>query len=265
MNRRIGLKRPRGGEQGLTKPEAEEELRRMMLRDRPLEAGDEVTFATAAELMLGELEEIGRKPTTLANYRSILGFRLLPRFGESSVNRVRRSQVEAFAAQMIREGAAAHTRANVLKLLSQVFNYSLRQRWCRENPCLGVRRPQIRPHQDIRFLGRREFEATLNAIDVAKEPFGAIDRAIVLTAAMTGMRQGELLALRWCDVDWEARRIRVRRNYVRGHWGTPKSRSGERSVPLATRVAGELRQLRHRSSFRRAGLGLRQPAQWRAA
>jgi site-specific recombinase XerC len=109
-----------------------------MLRDRPLEAGDEVTFATAAELMLGELEEIGRKPTTLANYRSILGFRLLPRFGESSVNRVRRSQVEAFAAQMIREGASPHTRANVLKLLSQVFNYSVRQRWCRENPCLGV-------------------------------------------------------------------------------------------------------------------------------
>jgi integrase len=65
------------------------------------------------------------------------------------------------------------------------------------------------------------------------DPFGAIDRAIVLTAAMSGMRQGELLALRWCDVDWEAKRIRVRRNYVRGYWGTPKSRSGERSIPLA--------------------------------
>lgn len=65
---------------------------------------------------------------------------------------------------------------------------------------------------------------------------------------MTGMRQGELLALRWRDVDWEAKRIRVRRSYVRGHWDTPKSRSGERSVPLATRVAVELR--RHREQTR---------------
>jgi hypothetical protein len=46
VNRRIGLKRRRGSDKGLTKIEAEEELRRMMLRDRPLEVGDEVAFAT---------------------------------------------------------------------------------------------------------------------------------------------------------------------------------------------------------------------------
>ncbi len=221
----------------------------MMLRDRPLEVGEEVAFATAAELMIRELEEIGRKPTTLANYRGILDFRLLPRFGEIPVDRVRRGQVEALATHMIREGAAAHTRANTLKLLSQVFNYSLRQRWCRENPCLGVRRPRIHPSSDIRFLDKDELEALVEAIDVNRLPFGAIDRAIVLTAAMTGMRQGELLALRWLDVDWRAKRIRVRRNYVRGHMGTPKSRSGERSVPLSTRVAAELTLLRCRSRF----------------
>jgi integrase len=39
---------------------------------------------------------------------------------------------------------------------------------------------------------------------------------LYLTAAMTGLRQGELLALRWRDVDWLAARVRVRRNYVRG-------------------------------------------------
>jgi len=66
---------------------------------------------------------------------------------------------------------------------------------------------------------------------------------------MTGMRQGELLALRWRDVDWQAKKIRVRRNYVRGYWGTPKSRSGERSVPLATRVSIELKRHLERSRF----------------
>lgn len=248
-NRRIGLKRKPGSEQGLSKIEAEGELRQMILRERPLEVGESPTFTIAADLMIRELEEIGRKPTTLDNYRNILGVRLLPRFGEIRVDRVRRKQVEALATQMIREGLSAHTRANTLKLLSQVFNYCLRQRWCRENPCLGVRRPRIRPSSEIRFLGKDELEALVEAIDVDKQPFGAIDRAIVLTAAMTGMRQGELLALRWMDIDWSARRIRVRRNYVRGHMGTPKSRSGERSVPLATRVAAELRRLHEQTGY----------------
>jgi integrase len=112
-----------------------------------------------------------------------------------------------------------------------------------------VRRPQIRPHQDIRFLDKDELEAVLSAIDVVEKPFGAIDKAIILTAAMTGMRQGELLALRWRDVDWDANRIRVRRNYVRGYWGTPKSRSGERSIGLSTRVGAQLKELRQGSRF----------------
>ncbi len=112
-----------------------------------------------------------------------------------------------------------------------------------------MRRPRILPSSDIRFLDKHELEAVIGAIDVTRMPFGAVDRAIVLTAAMTGMRQGELLALRWRDVDWAAQRVRVRRNYVRGHWGTPKSRSGERSVPLSTRVASELARLQECSRF----------------
>ncbi len=64
-----------------------------------------------------------------------------------------------------------------------------------------------------------------------------------LAGAMSGLRQGELLALRWRDVDWPSGRIRVRQNYVRGEFGTPKSRRSTRSVPMADRVAGELDRL----------------------
>ena len=63
---------------------------------------------------------------------------------------------------------------------------------------------------------------------------------LYVTAAMTGLRQGELLGLRWRDIDWASARVRVRQSYVRGEFGTPKSRRSSRSVPLADRVAGEL-------------------------
>jgi integrase len=134
-----------------------------------------------------------------------------------------------------------------LSLLHQLFHFAERNGWCTDNPCARVDRPQVEPTLDIRFLNEEEPKALLEAVDVAHEPLGHVDRAMFLTAAMTGLRQGELLALRWRDVDWRAERIRVRRNYVRGHWGTPKSRRGLRSVPLGTRVARELEQLRRRS------------------
>ncbi len=70
-----------------------------------------------------------------------------------------------------------------------------------------------------------------------------------MTAAMTGLRRGELLALRWMDVDWVARKIRVRRNYVRGKFGTPNSKRSSRAVPLADRVARELDLLSRSSSY----------------
>ena len=73
---------------------------------------------------------------------------------------------------------------------------------------------------------------------------------IYLTAAMTGMRRGELLALRWRDVDTSAGVIRVRRNYGRGEFGTPKTRRSSRAVPLAERLRLELEQHHARSSHR---------------
>lgn len=68
----------------------------------------------------------------------------------------------------------------------------------------------------------------------------ALDRALYVTAAMTGLRQGELIALRWSDVDWGAQRIRVRRSRVLAAFDTRKSRRSTRSVPMSQRVAREL-------------------------
>jgi integrase len=79
--------------------------------------------------------------------------------------------------------------------------------------------------------------------------YALLDRVLILTAAMTGGRQGELLALRWRDVDWLVQKARIRRAYVRGQFGTPKSKRSSRGVPLAMRVAGALDDLHKRSAY----------------
>jgi integrase len=48
------------------------------------------------------------------------------------------------------------------------------------------------------------------------------------------MCMGELIALRWRDVDWKASKIRVRSNYVLGEFGSPKSKRPSRGVPMRT-------------------------------
>ena len=82
-----------------------------------------------------------------------------------------------------------------------------------------------------------------------EDDLARVERALYLTAAMSGLRQGELLALRWTDIDWPAQRIRVRRNFVRGEFGTPKSKRSTRSVPLADRIGTELEALFQVSAY----------------
>lgn len=135
---------------------------------------------------------------------------------------------------------AAKTIANAYKLLSQIFTFAIKKGWCTENPCKSVKAQRLQRSKEIRFLSQGELSALLRAVNPETRPFGVTDRVLYLTAAMSGLRQGELLALRWRDVDWTASTIRVRRNYVRGHWVTPKSTAGSRAVPLIDVVAGEL-------------------------
>jgi integrase len=74
---------------------------------------------------------------------------------------------------------------------------------------------------------------------------------VILAAAMSGLRQSELLGLRWRDVDWGAQRIRVRNAFVRGeHSAEGKSDlSTRRSVPMATRLARELDRWSTRTAY----------------
>jgi integrase len=91
------------------------------------------------------------------------------------------------------------------------------------NPSHGVELPGVPEQNEIRFLDEADWEAVLR--HVTPGPYAALDRAFHLAAIMAGLGHGELIALRWRDVDWLAGRIHVRQNWVLGEFDTPKSRS----------------------------------------
>ncbi len=133
---------------------------------------------------------------------------------------------------------------------------------CRHTPATLARAAQARTLRDIERLEWQQvgvllgcsaatamylYRATPEA--VLEDDLARVDRALYLTAAMTGMRQGELLGLRWRDVDWAAQKIRVVRPYVRGKFRTPKSRTSSRAVPMADRVGQQLELLFQASAY----------------
>jgi integrase len=250
VKRRIGPKRAPSTRQGLTRTQAEAELRRMIGAIEPaLARRERITVAEAGELHVARVRMMGRKRATVQSYDSVVRVQLAPYFGARTLDRIGRREIEGFIAHMARSGRSAKTTRNALGVLHSIFEYARREEWVLANPCTLVDKPTApEGDPDIHFLDQEEVEALLRS--VPDDDLGRVERRMYLTAAMTGMRQGELLALRWLDIDWPAQRVRIRRNFVRGEFGTPKSKRSSRSVPLADRLAGELNRLHQETPYR---------------
>ena len=186
----------------------------------------------------------------MEGYESFLRVHLAPFFGDRRLAEIGPDDVEAFIAASRRNGQSVKSTLNYLGLLHSVFEHAVRRGWAVSNPCKRVEKPKaVDVDADVRFLDGAELDALLAAVPA--DGVGRVERVLYLAAAMSGMRQGELLALRWGDVDWAARRIRVRRNLVRGEFGTPKSKRSSRSVPLADVLGGELDRLFQTTLYQR--------------
>jgi len=250
VKRKLGVRRTPGSTIGLTLTQAEAELRRAIQETAALPPLKErLDFGEVASRYVLHVDRVmQRKPTTIADYTSIVGRHLTPFFGGRAIERVGADAVVAYMNTKLREGLSSKTISNHLNLAHAIFRYALKRGWVSVNPVAEVDRPRaLIKDPEVRFLTASEVELLLSA--VPNDALGPTDRALYLTAASTGLRQGELVALRWRDVDRSARLIRVRRSYTRGQFGTPKSRRSSRAVPLAKKVADELESHFGRSRF----------------
>ena len=247
VKRKVGPMRKPGTREGLTKSQAENELRRLMREVKPTPQ-ERLTLREVGDAYIAHVRDyLKRKPSTVQDYGIILG-KAESGLPKKAIDAVEAADVAAFIAAMQAEGLSPKTINNRLNFLHGLFSFAVRRSWAHSNPVAAVERPRsgdVDP--DIRFLDREEIEALLAA--VPDDRLGAVERPLYVVATMCGLRQGELIALRWLDVDWNAKVIRVRRNYTRGQFGKPKSRRSTRSVPMPQRVAAQLKLLHGNSSF----------------
>jgi integrase len=199
-----------------------------------------VTFATACDECLHWLEhERQRKPSTLRDYRSIIGAHLLPSFAEVLVEDITPADCEAWQSQL-RMGN--RTKIKVMTVFFGVMERARKRHKLPHNPVRDLEKPVQRKRVDIDVFSPEEVMALVRAAGSEQ------DAAIFLTAAFTGLRRGELVALRWRDVDFARSHIRVRASYTEGGLTSPKS-GRIRSVPMAPDVATALARLGDRAQW----------------
>jgi integrase len=200
------------------------------------------TFADAAAEWLRFVEQDRDvKPSTLRDYRSVVRSRLLPAFGSLAVEELTPRAIEEWRAGL-GDGRALtnRTRNKAVTILGGIMERARKVYGLPSNPVREVEKLRER-YDATRF----EFYSPEEVWALVRAAASEQDAAIFLTAAFTGLRRGELIALRWRDVDFERSSIRVSGSYANGVLTAPKSGHG-RVVPMVPEVAQVLAQLGQR-------------------
>ncbi|MDQ6805235.1 MAG: site-specific integrase [Actinomycetota bacterium] len=199
------------------------------------------TFTDAAAEFLRYTEhDRGCKPSTLRDYRSNLEAHLLPAFGSLALESITPAAIDAWRGSLT--GLSTRTKNKLLVVMGGVMRRAQHVWGLPLNPVASVEKHRQHASGDIEMFSPEEVMALVRAAGSEQ------DAAFFLTAAFTGLRRGELLALRWRDVDFAGSAIRVRAGYAAGELTTPKS-GKVRSVPMAPDVAEALARIGQRLNW----------------
>jgi len=209
--------------------------------------------------------------STQVDYRSVLDAHMLPEFASERIEAITSEQIERWRNALAEDGVRGrHTVNKIVAQLHSVLQHAVDHHGLIVNPVAKVKRlresydaarfdfysPEeieklvataaVGAHRDPRRPAVSDTERALRATEDRQ------DAAIYLTAALSGLRRGELLALRWEDVDFDQSSIRVFEGYSAQRTGKPKSRKS-RTLPMVEGVAHALSALKDRSAYTAKG------------
>ncbi|MBS1801243.1 MAG: tyrosine-type recombinase/integrase [Acidobacteria bacterium] len=186
-----------------------------------------------------ELADSNKKSTrTKQVYAHQLVDIISPKWGEQRLKDIKPIAVEDW---LNRQPGAPGSRAKTKGVMGVLFQHAMRYEWMARNPIRLVRQSSL-PQQEQIVLEPFELAALLKELH---DPFASL----ILLAAVTGLRRGELFGLKWEDIDFAEAEMHVVRSLVDQVEGPPKTLASRRPLPLSKELATALKGWRQKAEY----------------
>lgn len=191
------------------------------------------------------------KPSTKALHA--LNWKLLePKIGTKDISCFGRIEARLLLAELLGGGLSPKTAKDRMSFIKQMLLYAATVLEIRIKPAnWGLKYPEGEPRRIKSFTEAEMMRIVRHATEEINE--GHATALPILLSILTGMRIGETLALKWCDIDWIHNIISIRRNVVKVYdpetrsdryfVGSPKTKHGYRDIPLLPLLRRVLRTL----------------------
>lgn len=210
------------------------------------------TLAQFLQSWLVEVVKPSVRPKTLKTYDYIVKLHIVPELGKKVLTKLSPQEVQRFLNDKLKSGLSARTVRHINDTLRCALNMALKWGLVSRNVATLVGPPRIQ-RKEIRSFTPEEARTFLEAIK------GERLEALFSVALSLGLRQGEALGLRWQDVDFDARTLRVnfaiQRIEGKLQMVEPKTERSRRVLPLPKSVISALRAHRSRQLEEKLALG----------
>ena len=157
------------------------------------------------------------------------------------INQITTATIERYITKRQEKGMHILTLRKVLMTLGQILNYSVRHKYIDHNPLRDAERPRGQGNEPegqekIKILTPEQIETLLSNAEDPK--YGML----FMLTIFSGARQGELLGLKWNDIDWENCQVHIQRTFNNGRFFTTKTRTSNRKIDLGPTVMTELKK-----------------------
>ena len=194
--------------------------------------------------------QLSLRPNTVKNYKSNIRNHIKPHIGKICLKDLKTSTIEGFYAALLTNGVGVRTIRHTHSTLHRAFERAVEQGLLIRNPAHNANLPRMK-HNEMQVWDETQIGIFLVA---AKD---SPNEALFHLAIVTGMRQGELIGLKWSDLQWTSGSLYIKRQvqYVPGEsWSfvEPKTQAGRRTIKVGESTLHILRiqqeNLRHKKT-----------------
>lgn len=245
---------------GKTQAEVKEKLKKALAESQKLDFTKQGKYMVAQwmEEWFENVCKIKVRPSSHQTYRGYIDNHITPNIGKIPLEKLStmdlqklyrklmdKGRVERIEAEHQPKGLSAKTARNINQVISSAMDFAVAQKIITENPCKNVSLPKLE-HKEMQTIPAEQLQAFLQEAKAT----GVYEMYYIELA--TGLRRGELLGLRWTDIDWKNGIIKVRRQIARVDGkiveSPLKTKNSYRAVSISPQAIEVLREQKRKTN-----------------